>query len=261
MIAGSTGRSRFGWRQVLGTGLAVAALAGADGAATTAQAQGTPESRVAASIIGGYRLTAPTFSQSVTFEQYSEPGTLTTTYTQERRPIIEFGATVRVWRNIGVGVSGSHSEDSGTAQVHALVPHPFVFNQPREVNGPADVTSIESVVHVQVAYWTQLTPRLDLIVSGGPSFFRVEQDFVNDVAYTETAPYDTATFQSATVERQQQSVTGGNIGGEVGWRLARHLGLEGAVRYSHAHADFPGTSATPVPVGGFHLGGGVRFLF
>jgi hypothetical protein len=261
MIAGSTGRSRFGWRQVLRTGVAVAALACAEGTATTAQAQGTPDSRIAASITGGYRLTAPTFSQSVTFEQYSEPGSLTTTYTQERRPIVDFGATVRVWRNVGVGVSGSHSDDSGTAQVHALVPHPFVFNQPREVNGPADVTSIESAVHVQVAYWAQLTPRLDLIISGGPSFFRVEQDFVTDVAYTESAPYDTATFQGATVERQQQSVTGGNIGGEVGWRLARHIGLAGAVRYSHARADFPGTSATPVPVGGFHVGGGVRLLF
>ena len=117
-------------------------------------------------------------------------------------------------------------------------------------------------MHVQAAYWAQLTPRLDLIVSGGPSFFRVEQDFVSDVAYTETAPYDTATFQGATVERQQQSVTGGNIGGEVGWRLARHFGLAGAVRYSRAR---PPTSPAPArrrsPVGGLHLGGGVRLLF
>ena len=261
MIAGSKVRSRYGLRQLLRICAAFAAIALADGSGTTVLAQGTPDSRVAVSIIGGYQVTESTFSQSVTFEQYSEPGSLTTTYTHERRPVADIGATVRVWRNFGVGVSGSHSDDSGTAQVHALVPHPFVFNQPREVNGLADVTFTETVLHVQAAYWAQLTPRLDIVVSGGPSFFRVEQDFVSDVAFSETDPFNTATFEGATVERKQRSVTGANIGGEVGWRLARHFGLAGAVRYSRATADFPDTSATPVRVGGLHLGGGVRLLF
>jgi hypothetical protein len=261
MIARSRGRLTFALCQVLRTCAALAAMGVADGSASTALAQGTPDSRVAVSVVAGFEATAPTFSQSITFEQYSEPGSLTTSYTRQRGPVADIGATVRVWRNFGVGVSGSHSHDSGTAQVHALVPHPFVFNHPREVNGPADVTAIESAVHVQAAYWAQLSPRLDIVVSGGPSFFHVEQDFVSDVAFTETDPYDTAAFQGATVERKQRSVTGGNIGGEVGWRLATHIGLAGAVRYSRATADFPDTSATPVRVGGLHLGGGVRLLF
>jgi hypothetical protein len=102
---------------------------------------------------------------------------------------------------------------------------------------------------------------VELVVSGGPSVFRVDQDFVSDVAYTQEYPYDTATFEGASLVRQRKTVIGGNIGGEVGWRITRHLGLAGAVRYSHASAEFAGTSAQPVPVGGVHVGGGVRLLF
>src|SRR4051794_8648170 len=201
MIAGAQRGSTDRLRQALRTCAVFAALAGADGTATIALAQATPDAHVAVSVLGGVQATSPTFSQSIEFEQYSETGSLTTTYTHPRRPVFDIGATVRLFRNFGVGVSGSHFEDSTTAQVHALVPHPFLFNQPREVNGPADVTSIESALHLQAAYWTQLTPRLDLIVSGGPSFFRIEQDFVSDVAFSETDPYTTATFEGATVER------------------------------------------------------------
>ena len=248
---------------VLRTGVARSPrLRCAEGTATTVLAQGTPDSRVAASVTGGYRSPQPTFSQSVTFEQYSEPGSLTTTYTQERRPIADFGATVRVWRNFGVGVSGSHSDDSGTAQVHALVPHPFVFNQPREVNGPADVTSIESAVHVQAAYWAQLTPRLDLIMSGGPVLFSRRAGLRDRRRLYGVSPL------------RHGHVPGGDgrAAAAIGdWRQHRwrsglapcpsHRPRGCGSLFSRATADFPGTSATPVPVGGFHVGGGVRLLF
>ena len=233
----------------------------ADGMNTPAMAQTTPDSRVAVDLGISFQPNATSVSQAVTFEENSEPGTLTSTYTAKKGPIFDAGATVRVWRQLGVGLSMSYLHDVGAAQVSAMVPNPFVFDQPRQINGTPSVLHTEIGVHVQALYWVQLTPHLDVIVSGGPSVFRVDQDFVSDVTYTQTDPYDTATYQGASVIREQQTVTGGNVGGEVGWRVTRHLDLAGAVRYSRATADFPDTSSQPVVLGGLRLGGGIRLRF
>jgi hypothetical protein len=68
-------------------------------------------------------------------------------------------------------------------------------------------------------------------------------------------------YQGASTVRQSKTVTGGNFGGEVGWRVAHRVGLAGAVRFSRATANFPGTSAQSVVVGGLQVGGAVRLLF
>ncbi len=209
----------------------------------------------------GYQPTEKTFSQSVTFEEYSEAGTLTTAYTTRRRPVADAGVTVRVWRRFGLGFSGSYLHDAGTATVSALLPNPFVFGQPRQIQGPASVAHTELAVHLQAVYWARPSPRLAVILSGGPTVFRVDQDFVSDVTFTHTDPYDTATYEGASVIRRRQTVTGSNIGGEIGWRLARHLAVAGAVRFSRATAVFPDTNAESVPVGGLHIGAGLHLLF
>ncbi len=230
-------------------------------AVTPALAQSPPTDRVAVSLTGGYLLTERTFSQSVTFEEYSEEGSLTTAYTVTRHPTADAGVTVRLWRHFGLGLAGSYLHESGSAQVTALLPHPFQFGQPRQISGPAGAAHNELAVHFQAAYWAQLGPRLAVIVSGGPSVFTVDQDFVADVAFSATEPYDTATYDGATVLRQRQTATGGNIGGDVGWRLTRHLAVAGALRYARATATFPESGAGPVSVGGVHAGAGLQLLF
>jgi hypothetical protein len=262
MVAGHNSGPPFGARQVPVMAAAIVGLILAEGMLTTALAQGTPpDSRVAIDVSGGLQATITTVSQAITFEQYSETGSLTSTYSTGRRPVAEGGLTVRLWRAFGVGVSGSYVHDSGSAQVNALVPNPLVAGQPRQVDGPAGVAHSEVAMNFQATYWTTLGERLDLVVSGGPSIFRVDQDFVSDVTYTQTFPYTIATYQGASVLRQRATVGGGNIGGAVGWRVARHFGLEATGRFSRASADFAGTSAQTVVVGGLHFGGGIRVLF
>jgi hypothetical protein len=261
MVTRSNGLPRCGPSQIPVIVAALAALTWAQGMSTTALAQSVPDSRVALHLDGGYKTNVTRFSQTVTFEQYSETGSLTSTYTVRRGPVVDAGLTVRVWRTFGIGVSGSYFHDSGFAQVSALVPHPFVFGQPRQVNGQASVPHTEIGMHFQAAYWARPSQRLEVVITGGPSLFRVDQDFVSDVTFAETSPYDTATYQGASAIRQRKTVSGGNIGGEVGWRVARRLGLVAAVHFSHATAQFPGSSAQAVVIGGLHIGGGVRLLF
>jgi hypothetical protein len=236
-------------------------LIAASGCCTSAFAQRTPGNRVAVSVSAAGQLTTTSFSQSITFEQYSEAGSLSAAYSFRPKPVVDAGVSVRIWGPFGVGVSGSYGGDSATAQISASVPNPLVFGQPRQVDGPADVSHTEVGIHIEAVYWVEPTPRTEIVVSGGPSVFRVDQDFVSNVTYTQSYPYTTVTYQSAELLRERQTVNGFNIGGEVGWKLASHMSLSAGLRFSHATASFSDASATPVTIGGLHVGGGVRFLF
>jgi hypothetical protein len=224
-------------------------------------AQGTPREHVAILIGATDQVTSPTFGQSATFEAYSENGTIDTTYTVSQALRFTAGGAVRVWRGFGVGVSGNTMSSTDPAQITGAIPHPINANQPRALSGTVDAFHRESAVHVQAVYWFQPAPRIDVLVGGGPSLMHVEQDFVSDVSYTQSFPYDSVTFQSATLTREKQSVTGFNAGAQVGVRLAGSVGVAGLVRYSHGTASFPDTGASSVKLGGFELGGGLHLTF
>jgi hypothetical protein len=242
--------------------MVLAALLLVDGAQSSALAQGMPDSRVAVTLTGGYAAPSASFTQNVTFEQYSETGSLSATYSAARRPSFDGGAGVRLWNHFGIGVSGSYFRDPGSGQITASVPNPLAFSQPRQIAGTAATSHTEAAAHVQAAYWLQASRRVTLVLSGGPSMFSVTQAFVSDVTYTQDYPYTTATYEAASTVEEHKRAIGFNVGAEVGWRLAAHLDLAGLVRFSRATMDFPDASTQgAITAGGLHFGGGVRFVF
>lgn len=223
-------------------------------------AQGTPRERVAVTIGAAAPVQSTTFSQTITFEAYSEDGSLTNRYTIPAAARPNVGAAVRLWHGLGAGVAFTTSSGSEPVDISGEIPHPINVNQPRKLAGTADAFHRESAVHVQAVYWFKPAPRIDVLLSAGPSFMRVEQDFVSDVSYTQTFPYDTVTFQSATLTREKDSATGANAGAEIGVRLVSRLGVSGVFRYSRATATFP-DAATSAKLAGFEIGGGVHLTF
>lgn len=223
-------------------------------------AQGTLRERVAVTLGASAPVQATTFSQTITFEAYSEDGSLTNHYTIPAAARLNVGGVVRLWHGFGAGVSGTTSNGSEPVDITGQIPHPINANQPRALSGSVDASHRESAVHVQAVYWFQPSPRVDVMLSGGPSFMHVEQEFVSDVSYSQTFPYDTVTFQSATLTREKDSATGANAGAEIGVRLVSHLGVSGLFRYSRATATFPDI-ATSMKLGGFEIGGGVLLTF
>jgi hypothetical protein len=228
---------------------------------SAALAQAPTDHRVAVTVSAGQRTTSTSFSQSITFEAFSEQGSLAANYKVRHPPFVDGGVTVRVWRGLAAGISVSYLDDSYPARVTALIPHPILVNQPRTISGDAVVTHRESTAHLQAVYWLQRGRRLDVLLSGGPSVIRVDQDFVSDVSYAQTFPYNTATYKGATVTRQGRTALGINVGAEAGWRLAGPFGVAGLARYSRAVNHFASIGAESVVVGGLNVGGGVRLRF
>ena len=227
----------------------------------TAAAQSTPDSRVSIAVVGSERVTTTAVTQSVTFEQYAEMGSLTTVDQMRRHFVPAVSVVVRVWEGFGVGVSASWCNESTPGRIVAQVPNPFVYGRLREVAGQVDLGRTERVRALQAVYWMQPGQHLELILSAGPSLVRVDQDFVTDIAYTQAYPFDTATFQSASVQRRRRSVAGWQAGADIGWRASRHFSVTATAQYSRATAMIADTASSPLTLGGLDLGGGLRARF
>jgi hypothetical protein len=234
--------------------------------AGSASAQTWPE-RVHISVNGAFQPTKNDFSDRFEFERNLETGSTSVDYPVQGGFIFDAGAGYRFWKNLAAGVSVSYFTRDDVASTTSSVPHPFFFNQPREVTGEATgVKRSETAVHVQAMYLVTTGGRLRLVFSGGPSFFTVEQDLVTEVTITETFPYDTAAFASARKDRQKGSAPAFNVGADVMWMLSRTLGVGGMVRFSRASVDLdappnPANRTISVDAGGVYAGGGIRLAF
>ena len=106
-------------------------------------------------------------------------------------------------------------------------------------------------------------PKFDVMVTGGPSFFRVEQDAVSNVAIGESG--GTFTTQP-TITTSKKSQTGFNVGADATYIVWQNdsvrLGAGGFVRYTAADVSLPMlTTEQSTEVGGMQFGFGARLRF
>jgi hypothetical protein len=231
--------------------------------AAPAAAQSWSE-RVFVSFNGAYQTASNDFTDRFEFERDLETGSTSSQYPVKAGFTFDVGAGYRLWKNLGAGVSVSYFTRDDVAHTDSSFPHPFQFNQPRQVTGDAPgINRTETVAHVQVMYLIGTGGPLRVVLSGGPSFFNVEQDLVTEVQISQSFPFDTATFSSAVTTRVKGSKTAFNVGADVMWLFSRYLGVGGVARFSKATIDLdaPGSRTLSVDAGGPYVGGGVRILF
>jgi hypothetical protein len=213
--------------------------------------------------IGGvYQNGAAGFSDEYSYTEYLEPVTVTTDYPAMKGPGFDVGGAVRVWRNLAVGVSVTGATRTGDATVSASIPHPFYFDKGRPVGGSVGVKRSDYAAHVHAMWIIPAGRRLLIAVGGGPTFFSVTQSLVESFRYTESYPYDSATFSSATVNEPSASAVG--FGGtlEIGYYFSKNIGVGGTARYSSATVSFPSHDSTvKLDAGGFEAGLGLRVRF
>jgi hypothetical protein len=208
-------------------------------------------------------LTSTDFDNTVHPVDFGEAATVTSTYRIKATPGFNAGGGVRLWRNLGFGVGVSRfARTSGTA-VDAQIPHPFYFGRPRPVSGDASGLKREEIaVDLQAVWMFPVSPRWQVAVSGGPSWFSIRQDLVDDVTVTQSYPYDTAAFSGIASHRAKASRVGFNVGTDITYVLARHVGVGVDVRLARARVRLPASAGTvAVDAGGGRLAGGIRFRF
>src|SRR5215510_1651074 len=146
----------------------------------------------------GLQATASTFDITTHPLTFVEPATVRTNYHVEGGREFDVGGGVRVGRHLAFGASLSRNQKVGDVRVNAQVPHPFFFDRSRTVTGTADdLSRSETGLHGKVVFIAPVGDRLEILVSGGPSFFSVNEDRVDDIRIDQTYPFDTATFAGA----------------------------------------------------------------
>ena len=227
-----------------------------------ADAQWLDRARISINV--GTQPSSTTFASTTSSLLYQEPFTVNTAYTVPSGPLFDGGLLVRLKGDFGIGFALASYAKSKDASVAGSVPHPFFYNTPRSISGTAgSLQRKEFAAHIQAAYVIAAS-RFDVVLSGGPTFFDVSQDLVSNVTFTETYPYDTATFGTASTTRATGTKLGYNAGVDIGVMLARNFGVGVLFRFSRATLTLPlagSDSGVAVDAGGPQVAGGLRFHF
>lgn len=195
---------------------------------------------------------------------FVEPATVETKYNVNAAKEFDFGGGARLTHNLAVGASLSRLKKSDDSAVAAQVPHPFFFNRPRAVSGTAvGLTRTETGLHMKLLWIASAGQAWQIVLSGGPSYFKIKQDLVDDIKISQTYPYDTATFDSAVVTNHAASGLGFNAGLDLIYLVTPHMGVGVAAGISRASLELgtPPDSTLSVDAGGLRIGGGLRFRF
>ncbi len=211
---------------------------------------------------GGLQVGTTRLQQTSEIEKYVEPAPFRAELPQAAVPLFDAGLTVRLWKNLGVGAALSFLSSTADAAVSAEMPHPFYFGRPRSIAGDVGIAHQELAFHTSAA-WRIESRRLDVLVFGGPTLFRLGQDLVTDISVDEEFPFDTATLASAEVVPLRTSKTGVHVGADVTWQRSERWNVGGLVRFSHARMPLAveGVEAGTATIGGLVVGGGLRVIF
>jgi len=238
--------------------LCVAYLAVVAGVLVAGQAS-AQESRVTASINFGAQARSGDFTQRLTPTIYDELALIDISQTFESGPLFDIGGGVTLFGNLGVGLSYSRTAGDGVASVAAQIPNQLFYDQPRGASASADgLDHTENAVHLQVFYRYAASPKIDVTVGIGPTFFSVKQQLIDGIDVTEPTP-----TISAKVVEASDSPVGVNFSADLTYMVTKSMGAGVLLRYAAGSGDFatPSGSSVSLDVGGFQFAGGLRVRF
>jgi hypothetical protein len=216
----------------------------------------------------GFESTSGTLSDNVNFVLYGEGGTKRVEQSVDSGAFIDFSVGGRVWRNVTAGIGFHREATTGQGTAEATVPSPIVTDRLRPVTTTADdLKRSERAFHLQVGYMIVLNQRLSVHVFAGPSFFRLGQDVVSDISFTEQPPAFASVAAAPVITERSDSVTGAHIGGDVTYQLYDNgmakVGGGLFLRYAGATGRVPmlGTQEIESDLGGLQIGFGARVRF
>jgi opacity protein-like surface antigen len=236
------------------------------GGTREAAAQGVTD-RVFMNIGFGVESGSNDAADTKTYTLYDETATVSSSTHWTSGSFFGGGVDFRVFKGFTVGV-GYHQETNTTeSAITGSIPHPIFFNQPRAINTTeGGLYRRENATHLTFGYVLAINPKLDVLVTAGPSFFRLSEDIVSEVEIVERGGTYTEVLVVPTVTTQKRSVTGYNVGADVTYMLWQNdsvrLGAGGFVRYTGATTDVRLlANDVETKVGGiqFGFGGRVRF--
>jgi hypothetical protein len=214
-------------------------------------------------VSAGAQLAAPGYTSTAAFELHAEDATMNADASIGIGPVFGARGGIRVWKNMALGAGLAVASTSQSLHITGRLPHPFQFNEFRDVEGTADgLERMEALVAFEVSWYVALARRVDMFIFGGPAYISIRQDMATRIQFSESYPYDTASFTGVDTVSASGGGVGATAGVDVSYLLSKHVGLGAEVRYSHASTTLtPSDQPTTVGLGGLQAAVGARILF
>jgi hypothetical protein len=203
---------------------------------------------------------------------YLEMITLTSAYPKLPRAIGPvLGGGVGIVGGLGAAVQFTTASYEYTAGLGITVPHPTFFQR---FATDTDVTNstlerTDNAVDISAVYQVPTTDTWRVRIFGGPTYFSLKQDFVEDIRYSQSFNVITAANVvdiGGFAQREAEGSTWGfHAGGDVAYYFSRHVGVGGGVSLSRGTVALDteplSEAAGELKVGWVILGAGLRVRF
>ena len=209
------------------------------------------------SVNGGFQVGSHDLNTSASFPLYDETATVTSSQKVKSGGFFDIGGAYRVWgNNLLAGVTYVHTTSEAEVAINASIPDPVFFDRPRTVTSTqSGAKHTENVIHLNAIWMIPVAHKIDVGLFGGPSIFSVKQQTVNTLSVTEPGP-----VVSAPLSEVKKTSAGFNLGVDLQYLIKNKVAVGGIARYSWASATITGATEK-LTLGGFQIGGGVRYRF
>ena len=166
---------------------------------------------------------------------------------------VDVSGTVKVWRQLGVGVGFSNMSETTGHPYEGSVPAPIPGRLALPISGTiAQLARQERATHAIVSWTAPVSDRFDVMLSAGPAFFKLDQDL--PTAEAGSAPGGIPTLFIG--EREfSDSATGFHLGLDLDYLWGARAGVGTTLRYARASIDLPDGTRS-MTLGGFSVGEG-----
>jgi len=238
------------------------------GTARQASAQGgTWADRGYINVGWGVESGSSAMTDSRTGSIYEEAATVTSSATFSSGSLFDVGVGIRIIKNLTFGASYHQEQNDTEGRLTGSIPSPVVFNRPRTLDQAVPgLERKEKAVHLQFGWVVPINEKIDVLVYGGPSFFRLEQFVVSEVSFGEGN--NNTVVADPSIATRKKSQTGYNVGADATYIVWQNdsvrIGAGGFVRFAQASTDvemFTGSQPQSTDVGGVQFGFGARLRF
>lgn len=181
----------------------------------------------------------------------SEKGEFDAAHGGGEASLYDLSLGVRLRKRLGLGLTWSQSSLSDTAGIAGRLPHPFLFDRPRTVEGKAaGLSRNETALHLSARWLLRDTSKVQVAMFGGPSWIDLEYDLVSAVRFSQAYPFDAAAYAGVDHVGASGSAAGYHAGVDLVRWFSGRAGVGGVVRYSDATIDLDAADGARVSAAG-----------
>ena len=211
----------------------------------------------------GYNAGFSSQSESVSWSEkiYYEDALFGIDYGTKKGNSFNAGLGYKFAHSVGIEFGIDVASRNLNANYDASIPHPLLFDSPREAQNAASYKITENAAYLNLVLTVSFS-RFGLDLFAGPAYIFSSAELIGGVQYSQTYPYMSITI-SAQNQKISKNVFGFDVGASLIFYFNESIGIFFTSQYFSGNADFKPSEAPglKLSLGGLKAGGGIKIVF